>query len=499
MTKYREILRLFFSLHLKTAEIAKSCRVSTKTIVRAKRRAVELGLSWPLPDSMTEGVLAGIMFPKKKKPAPRSRLPDMDYVSGKLLKGASRKSLWEEYVAECRKLKAKPLKYSGFCGYIKQDQKRRAESHLPSVTPGERIETCWMPDADVVTDSDTGKHVKVFIFVASMPQSGCAYAEAFGNMKTAAQIRAYVRLLGCLGGVPKIIGRKRLPYTPGNLDKDEEFIRAFREFCEHYGTAIIEANPCRKKSSADDKSAAERAAEWMLSALGEKSFTSLDLLNVFLRERLKLYNARRSRGTGKSHETIFREEEQPLLSPLPHEPYEYVFWKKIRIQLNGYVRFEYMHYSVPAEYAGKQADVRITDSNVEIFIGSEKVASHRRLYGRKWQYSTEYLHRYRKESTDPEDEKGLRRWAHETGPCTEKIAISILDSKRTQENNPVEACRLFLMLSKIYSPLKLETACRLALEVNDSPGYATVRDILHDRYAAYFGKRRSGWISPGNG
>ena len=489
MTKYREILRLFFSLHLKTAEIAKSCRVSTKTIVKAKRRAVELGLSWPLPDSMTEGVLAGILFPKKKKPVQRSRLPDMDYVSGKLLKGASRKSLWEEYVAEC-------LKYSGFCGYIKQDQQRRAESHLPSVTPGERIDTCWMPEAAAVTDSDTGKHVKVFIFVASMPQSGCAYAEAFGNMKTATQIRAYVRLLGCLGGVPKIIGRKRLPYTQGNLEKDEEFIRAFREFCEHYGTAIIEAKPCRNKSSADDKGAAERAARWMLSPLEEKSFSSLDLLNVWLRERLKLYNARRLKGTGKSHETIFREDEQPLLSPLPSVPYDYVFWKKIRVQLNGYVRFEYMRYSVPIEYAGKYADVRITDSSVEIFMGSERIASHRRLYGRKWQYSTEYLHRYRKESTDPEDEEGLRRWAHETGPCTEKIAISILESKRTQENNPVEACRLFLMLSKIYSPLKLETACRLAREVNDTPGYVTVRDILHDRYAAYFGKRRSGWISP---
>ena len=498
MTKYREILRLFFCLHLNTADIARSCRVSSKTIVRAKRRAGELGLTWPLPDDMAEEELAGIMFPKKGRSA-RRRLPDMEYISAMLLKGACRKSLWEEYVAECRKLKEKPLMYSGFCGYIKLDQQRRAEEHLPSVAPGERIEACWFPDAAAVTDSVTGNPVKAFVFVASMPQSGYAYAEAFADMKTPSLVRANVRLLGYLGGVPKMVVRKRLPYTPGNLEKDGEFIRAFREFCEHYGTAVILANPRSKKPLPDGKSAAERAAGWLMPPLEEKSFPSIDLLNVFLRERLKLYNGRRSRGTGKSHEMIFREEEQPLLAPLPPEPYEYVFWKKARVQLNGYVRFEYMRYSVPVVYAGKYADVRVTDTDIEIFIGGGKVASHRRLYGRKGQYSTEYLHRYRKESTDPEDEEGLRRWAHETGPCTEKIAISILDSKRTQENNPVEACRLFLMLSKIYSPLKLETACRLALEVNDSPGYATVRDILHDRYAAYFGKRRSGWISPGNG
>ena len=80
------------------------------------------------------------------------------------------------------------------------------------------------------------------------------------------------------------------------------------------------------------------------------------------------------------------------------------------------------------------------------------------------------------------------RWAQEIGASTAGIAASILKS-HSPGNDALTACRLFLMLSKIYSPLKLETACRLALEVNDSPGYATVRDILHDRYAAYFGKR----------
>lgn len=63
MTKYKEILRLL-SLNLTTREIQKSCSVSSKTIIKTKKRAAELGISWPLADDMTEAKLADLMFPR---------------------------------------------------------------------------------------------------------------------------------------------------------------------------------------------------------------------------------------------------------------------------------------------------------------------------------------------------------------------------------------------------------------------------------------------------
>ena len=45
MTKYREILRLL-SNKLKTDEIVQACRVSKKTVIKVKKRAAELGISW---------------------------------------------------------------------------------------------------------------------------------------------------------------------------------------------------------------------------------------------------------------------------------------------------------------------------------------------------------------------------------------------------------------------------------------------------------------------
>ncbi len=63
MTKYREILRLLGN-GLKTDEIVQACNVSKKTVIKVKKRAAELEISWPLGPNMTDEKLEAIMFPK---------------------------------------------------------------------------------------------------------------------------------------------------------------------------------------------------------------------------------------------------------------------------------------------------------------------------------------------------------------------------------------------------------------------------------------------------
>ena len=47
-----------------------------------------------------------------------------------------------------------------------------------------------------------------------------------------------------------------------------------------------------------------------------------------------------------------------------------------------------MLYLIPHEYIGKRVDVRITGTIIEVFYNQNRIASHRRLYGRKGRYST---------------------------------------------------------------------------------------------------------------
>ena len=86
--------------------------------------------------------------------------------------------------------------------------------------------------------------------------------------------------------------------------------------------------------------------------------------------------------------SLFLGEEMPLLAPLPATPFELAEWKQATVQFNYHIAVDRMFYSVPYQYIKNKVDVRITDTTVEIFYNHNRIASHRRLYGRSGQYST---------------------------------------------------------------------------------------------------------------
>lgn len=137
-----------------------------------------------------------------------------------------------------------------------------------------------------------------------------------------------------------------------------------------------------------------------------------------------------------------------------------------------------MYYSVPFQYIKKKADVRITDSTVEIYINQSRIASHLRLYGRPGQYSTVQDH------MPPDHQKYLewngdrfRKWANEIGPNTYKVVNSLLISGRVEQQT-YRACMGLLKLTNKYSNDKLETACTKALSFSNSPSYKSVKNII---------------------
>ena len=119
----------------------------------------------------------------------------MDTMSAEHIRGTSRKELWKKYIEEYRKLDAKPLKYSGFCRCIQQDQRKRREEHRPSAAPGPVVETVWIPNAASVKESAPGRVVKHSLLVAAMPGAAMPMLVHSPDMRTASRIQANVRLL----------------------------------------------------------------------------------------------------------------------------------------------------------------------------------------------------------------------------------------------------------------------------------------------------------------
>ena len=480
MTDYREILRLK-SLGFSERNIALSCPCSRNTVSKVLMRAMELDISWPLPSNQTNTVLEGILYPSAGKCANNKKMPSLPYIHKELLKnGVSKKLLWTEYMEDCRLNDEEPLMYSQFCYYIQQDeQKRRATMHIGR-KPGEQVEVDWAGDPAQITDPDTGEIIYAHLFLGVMTYSQYAYVEAFINEKQQAWITAHVHMYEYFGGVAKIL-------VPDNCKTavvhnggwyNQQINTVYHEMAEHYGTAIIPARVRKPKDKPNVEGSVGNISTWITAALRNEQFFSLAELNCAIWEKLKAFNARLFQKKEGSRLNLFRDEELPLLAKLPATPYELAEWKQATVQFNYHISIGGMLYSVPYEYIKRKVDVRITDRTIEIFYSHNRIASHRRLYGRKGQYSTITEHM-------PEDHQKylewngnrFRKWAEQVGQHTHQAVDAILTSKRVEQQT-YKSCIGLLKLADRYSFECLEAACKKALFYTATPSYKSIKTIL---------------------
>ncbi|MFZ5987718.1 MAG: IS21 family transposase [Bacillota bacterium] len=480
MTDYREILRLK-SLGFSERNIALSCPCSRNTVSKVLKRAEELDISWPMPNEQTNAVLEGMLYPKNGKGITSKKMPNLAYIHKELLKnGVSKKLLWTEYMEECRLNREEPLMYSQFCYYIQQDeQKRRATMHIGR-KPGEQVEVDWAGDPAHITDPDTGEIIDAYLFVGVMTYSQYAYVEAFINEKQQAWITAHVHMYEYFGGVAKILVpdncKTAVVHTGGWYNQQVNTV--YHEMAEHYGTAIIPARVRRPKDKPNAEGSVGNISTWITAALRNEQFFSLAELNRAIREKLETFNARLFQKKEGSRLSLFRNEELPLLAPLPATPYELAEWKQATVQFNYHISVDGMLYSLPYEYIKRKVDVRITDKTIEVFYNHNRIASHRRLYGRKGQYSTIVEHM-------PEDHQKylewngdrFRKWAERIGRNAYQVVDAILTSKRVEQQS-YKSCMGLLKLADKYSVEHLEVACKKALSYTATPSYKSIRNIL---------------------
>ena len=175
---------------------------------------------------------------------------------------------------------------------------------------------------------------------------------------------------------------------------------------------------------------------------------------------------------------IFRDEELPLLAPLPATSYELAQWKQATVQFNYHISFAGTLYLVPYEYIKRKVDVRVTDKTIEIFYNHNRIASHRRLYGRKEQYSTvsEHMPASHQQYLEWNGDR-FRKWAEQIGSCTYQAVDAILTSKRVEQQS-YRSCMGLLKLADKYSVSRLEAACRKALSFTAAPSYKSIKNIL---------------------
>ena len=127
-------------------------------------------------------------------------------------------------------------------------------------------------------------------------------------------------------------------------------------------------------------------------------------------------------------------EERLFLRPLPQCLNEYADWKKATVQLNYHIMVENQNYSVPYEYVRKRADVRLTSHVVEIYTEGRRIANHKRIIGKRGQYSTVEEHMSKNHQLYSQwDGNRFRRWLEKCGEHVHTVIERLLASYRVEE------------------------------------------------------------------
>lgn len=302
--------------------------------------------------------------------------------------------------------------------------------------------------------------------------------EAFLDMKQEAWITAHVHAYNYFGGVTRIL-------TPDNLKtgvikntRTETVLnKAYQEMAEHYGTAIIPTRPRTPKDKAFVEGSVGVVSTWILAALRNRQFLSLDELNRAIWEKLADFNHKPFQKKDGSRASDF-EEEKLFPLPLPPNPFELAEWKTATVQYNYHISVDRMNYSDPYEYIKQKVDVRLTGSAVEIYFCGTRVASHLRLYGRPNQYSMLEEHMPPEHTAYLQwNSKRFLRWASSIGENTAAVVRVFLTAHKVEQQG-YKSCMALLKLSDHYSVVRLEDACRKALTFTPSHSLKSVQAIL---------------------
>ena len=478
MVNHKEILRLK-SLGFTHREIADATSCGRNTVTRTLARAREQQLSWQQAQSMSQQEVSQRLFPMEQK-NPVYKMPDYEWVHREMQKsGVTLSLLWVEYCEQCRQNGELPYKSTQFNKYYADYvHKTKATMHLEH-KPGETMQVDWAGQTAALVDTDTGEELDAYLFVAVLPYSGYAYTEAFLDMKQEAWITGHVNAYRYFGGVTRILTSDNLKTGVVKNSRTETVLnKTYQEMAEHYGTAIIPARVRAPKDKPNAEGSVGNISTWITAALRNEQFFSLSELNRAIRQKLEDFSYRPFQKKEGSRYEIFRDEEQPLLAPLPAAPYELAEWKQATVQFNYHISFAGMLYSVPYEYIKRKVDVRVTDKTIEIFYNHNRIASHRRLYGRKGQYSTvtEHMPESHQQYLEWNGDR-FRKWAERIGSSTCQVVDAILTSKRVEQQS-YRSCMGLLKLADKYSSHRLEAACRKALSFTAAPSYKSIKNIL---------------------
>jgi transposase len=404
----------------------------------------------------------------------RQRLPWIVNELGRT--GVTRELIYKQYITDY------PMgySYSRFCRKLKELRLINDATIRIDHKAGYRMMVDFAGSKAQWVDARTGEVHQCEVLVSTLPYSSFTHVYAVPSQNQSNFVLAINEALKYIGGTPSVLTSDNLK---SYVSKASRYEPKFTEFCSQMGAYYTMELDATRVGKPKDKANVERHVSivynQVYAPLRDKIFHSLDELNAAFRIQLDELNAKTMQGKSYSRQERFDVDEKPSLRPLPPSMFEVNKETLAKVQRNYHVILgENSHqYSVPYQYIGKQTQIIYTNSKVEIYCGTERIAIHKRDH-REHAYSTMAAHMPEKHIKYTE-QKGwdgayFKTKAAQIGPHTLWVVQSILESKHIVEQT-YNACLGVMRLAEKYGEQRLENAAKRA-----STGHRVNYGILHN-------------------
>lgn len=477
MRNIREILRLVWSCKQSRQAAADVCATSKTTVTNIINRAIEAGLSWPLPPNLDDNQLEEMLFTGQKGKTASRDEPDWralleDYSSNK---NVTMMLLWQEY----KETNPDGYQYSRFSELFRKWEKTLDLPMRQEHRYGEKMFVDYCGQSLPIINPSTGEVRDGQVFVAVMGASNYTYCEVTMTQSLPDWIDANARAIDFLGAVPHCIVPDNLKSAVTKSCRYEPKINlSYLKFAEHYDTAIVPARKRKPKDKAKVEVGVQIVQRFILASLRKQTFFSLAEANAAIRLRLEQLNNRPFRKLPGCRRSRFEELDLPAMKLLPEQPYHFTQWKIAKVNIDYHVDVEGHFYSVPYRLARKEVDVFYSSSTVEITYKHVRVAMHQRSM-LKGKHSTipEHMPPAHKKYAGMNPQYFIS-WAGQSGPSTTAVIESIL-ARRAFPEHGFRTCLGILNLGKKFGPDRLEAACDRALLINGR-SYTSIKAILEN-------------------
>lgn len=479
MFPYRKILELHDE-GVSLRSIATITQHSRQKVTEVIKLAEKKGVLMPLDDGITDPWLEDFLYPEKKQENSGRHLMDFDKIHEELAKpNITLTLLHDEYVRESKSVGKIPYAYRTFTEhYHNYAMKYKATMRIRR-KPGELLEVDWAGQTLSVSDPDTGENRKVYVFIATLPCSQLFFVEGSYRMDLPAWIRLHQHAFQFFEGTPQILVPDNLKTgVTKHTSKELVLNKTYAEMAQHYNTVIMPARVRSPKDKASVEGSVNVVTTWIIQALRNMKFFSIEELNKEIRRKLEDLNNRPFQNRKGSRWSAFLEEEKFALSPLPSTPYRMSEWRTAKVRPDYHISIDSMFYSVPYELIGKEVDVKVSDKMIEIYFNHLRAASHQTLYGKFGQFSTlkEHMphnHRLYVEQTPEEAIK----WSSSIGEHTLTVVTFLLEQYEV-EKQAMNAIFSLKKLERNFTSYEIERACKDVLGATNRPTVKSIQTII---------------------